>query len=166
MEDADLLLTVAEIAVAFAGFSGLVTILGQRVGRVQPQLVEHTLRGMILTSLLAVSFALFPFLPYRLGASAGVAWRISAGAFAVAMAVYFFSTASRRRALAQSGVAGAVSAGTLASGALWLLAILVLLSLATGIVGSGFSLLALFIVLYVSGSLFFTVFMSLLVSRE
>ena len=83
MEDADLLLTIAEIAVAFAGCSGLVTILGQRVARVQPQLVEHTLRGMILTSLLVVAFSLFPFLHFRLGASADVTWRLSAQLFSL-----------------------------------------------------------------------------------
>ena len=166
MEDGELLLTIAEIAVAFAGFSGLVTILGQRTSRLQPQLVEHTLRGMILTSLLAVSFSLFPFLPQRLGASPDVAWRISAGAFAAALAIYFYSTAIRRRAMAKSGVEGSLSASVRLSAALWLLAILAVVALTVGIVGPGFYLLALFIVLYVSGSLFFTVFMSLLVSRE
>jgi len=166
MEDTELLLTVAEIAVAFAGFSGLVTILGQRLSRVHPQLVEHNLRAMILTSLLAVSFSLLPFLPHRLGASPDVAWRISAGAFGVALATYFFNTGIRRRALGRSGVAGVLSAGTLLSATLWLLAILVLLAVAAGIAGAGFYLLALFVVLYVSGQLFFTVFVSLLTGRE
>jgi hypothetical protein len=166
MEDAELLLTVAEIAVAFAGFSGLVTILGQRLSRVHPQLVEHNLRAMILTSLLAVSFSLFPFLPYKLGVSPGIAWRISAGVFGLVSAVYFFNTGTRRRALGRSGVADVLSAGTLLNATLWLLAILVLLAVAAGIAGAGYYFIALFIVLYVSGQLFFTVFVSLLKGRE
>ncbi len=121
---------------------------------------------MILTSLLVVSFSLFPFLPYSLGASPGVAWRISAGAFGVALAAYFFNTGIRRRALARSGVAAVFSAGTRFSAILWLLAILAVLALASGIAGAGFYLFALFVVLYVSGNLFFTVFVSLLTGRE
>ena len=166
MEDADLLLTVAEIAVAFAGFSGLVTILGQRSSRVPHQLVEHTLRAMILTSLLAVSFSLFPFLPYRLGASPDVTWRISAGAFAVALVIYVYHTASRRVALARSGVAGVMSGGIRFGAILAISAIFALFAVASGIAGMGFYLFALFVVLYVSGSLFFTVFVSLLTGRE
>ena len=166
MEDAELLLTIAEIAVAFAGFSGLVTILGQRVGRIQPELAEHTLRGMILTSLLAVAFSLFPFLPYRLGASADVAWRISAGAYAAASVAYLYSTGTRRRALARSGVAGALSRSVLVGAAFAVLAILGLLLLAAGLVGPGFYLFALFSTLYSSGNLFLIVFMSLLPGRE
>ena len=134
MEDADLLLTIAEIAVAFAGFSGLITILGQRAARVQPQLVEHTLRGMILTSLLVVAFSLFPFLPFRLGASADVTWRLSAGAYAAAGAAYLYSTSTRRRALARSGVAGAFSGSVLVGAVLAMLAVLGLLLLAAGLV--------------------------------
>ena len=166
MEDAELLLTIAEIAVAFAGFSGLVTILGQRSSRVDPKLVEHTLRAMILTSLLAVSFSLFPFLPYRLGASAEATWRISAGAFALAQVAYLINTGIRRRSLARSGVHGAFSAHTRFAAALWVVAILALLALAGGVAGTGLYLFALFVVLYASGSLFFTVFVSLLTGRE
>ena len=121
---------------------------------------------MILTSLLAVSFSLFPFLPYRLGASTEAAWRISAGAFALAQAAYLINTGVRRRALARSGVPGAFSAGTRIAAALWVLAILALLALASGFAGTGLYLFALFVVLYASGSLFFTVFVSLLSGRE
>lgn len=166
MQDSELLLAIAEIAVAFAGFSGLVTILGQRAGHVQPQLVEHTLRGMILTSLLAVAFSLFPFLPYRLGASVDVAWRISAGAYAAASGAYLYSTATRRRALARSGVADALSGSILVGAALAVLALMGLVLLAGGFVGPGFYLFALFSGLYSSGNLFLIVFMSFLPGRE
>jgi hypothetical protein len=166
MEDTDLLLTIAEIAVAFAGFSGLVTILGQRAGRVHPRLIEHTLRGMILSSLLVVAFSLFPFLPYRLGAPADVAWRISAAAYSVAVAAYFYSTAARRRELARSGVAGALSGTVLMGAAIGILSILGLLVLAAGLVGPGLYLFALFSGLFSAGILFFTVFMSLVPGRE
>ena len=117
---------------------------------------------MILTSLLVVAFSLFPFLPFRLGASADVTWRLSAGAYAAAGAAYLYSTSTRRRALSRSGVAGAFSGSVVVGAALAILAVLGLLLLAAGLVGPGFYLFALFSGLFSSGNLFFAVFMSLL----
>ncbi len=65
MRDADLFLTIAEVAVAFAGFASLVGILGQRSSRDDPRVLGVRMRGMILFSLLAVAFSLVPFAFHR-----------------------------------------------------------------------------------------------------
>ena len=86
MPDADVLLTIAEVAVAFAGFAGLVSILGRRSSR-DPSVVQAArLRALIVSGLLVVAFAFVPFVPYRVGLSDLVVWRISSGLFALATA--------------------------------------------------------------------------------
>ncbi len=92
--------------------------------------------------------------------------RISAAAYSVAVAVYFYSTAARRRELARSGVAGALSGTVLLGAAIAILSILGLLLLAAGLVGPGLYLFALFSGLFSAGMSFFTVFMSLVPGRE
>ena len=57
----DLLLSIAEVAVAFAGFASLVSILGRRSSRDSPVVQAARLRGLIISSLIVVAFAFFPF---------------------------------------------------------------------------------------------------------
>jgi hypothetical protein len=100
MQDGDLLLTLAEVAVAFAGFASLVSILGQRSSRDSPVVQAARLRGLIVSSLIVVAFAFVPFVPYRFGSSQFAVWQISSAAFAVAgggMAVVAFGNMSRVR---------------------------------------------------------------------
>ncbi len=87
MHESDLLLAVAEIAVAFAAFSGLVSVLGQRFSG-DARVHANRLVSVLLTSLLATAFALFPFLPDRLGATASTTWRASAAIFAICWTIY------------------------------------------------------------------------------
>jgi hypothetical protein len=63
MEGAELLPTLAEIAVAFAGFASLVSILGGRSSG--DQLVANLvrLRGMLQSAILVLAFSFAPFLP-------------------------------------------------------------------------------------------------------
>jgi len=98
MEDAlstDHLTTIAEVAIAVAGFSALVALLGARSGRTHPRADAVRLQLMVETSLLVVAFALFPFIPLKLGASSEFLWRISAGAFLIADATYWVLTYKR-----------------------------------------------------------------------
>jgi hypothetical protein len=46
-----------------------------------------------------VAFALFPFVPSRLGASSDLLWRISGGAFLIADAIYWILTFKRYQAI-------------------------------------------------------------------
>ncbi len=64
---ADHLTTIAEVAIALAGFSALIVLLSGRSGRADPRADVLRLRIMLETSLLVVAFALFPFIPSTLG---------------------------------------------------------------------------------------------------
>jgi hypothetical protein len=104
VKDADLLLTIAEVAVAFAGFASLVSVLGRRYSRDDPRLDGLRLRGMLLSSLIVVAFALFPFLPMRFGVTDAEVWRISSGTYFATNALLVLPFARRTRRLAQEGV--------------------------------------------------------------
>lgn len=69
-----ILQTFAEVAVAFAGFASLISLLG----RSSEFLDGSRLLGMVRTSLLVTGFALFPFVPLAIGMSEHGAWRLSA----------------------------------------------------------------------------------------
>jgi len=60
VQENDLLLTIAEVAVAFVGFSSLVSLLGRRTSRDDPRLDAIRMRGLIESSLLVVAFSLTP----------------------------------------------------------------------------------------------------------
>jgi hypothetical protein len=162
MEHSDTLLTLAEIAVAFAGFASLISLLG----RSSEFLDGSRLVGMVRTALLAAAFAVVPLVPYALGFSEGSAWRISgASFFGVNGAVTFLTW----RALYRAWKAGLwkISAGyfTFPMGLAGLA-----LALASCLVGSpalaaGLYLSSIVSLLTISGVLFLGVFTSFVRSR-
>jgi len=91
---AEFLLTLAEIAVALAGFAGLiVAISGRRGGsadeaRLNLQLLKNVLGG----SFMAAGFALLPVALLSMGIDSEAAWRGSAGFLAIALPLYMFRT--------------------------------------------------------------------------
>jgi len=85
MENAELLPTLAEIAVAFAGFASLVSILGGRSSGEQLLANLVRLRGMLQSAILVLAFSFAPFLPAKFGASAEFSWRAAGAVFAFAM---------------------------------------------------------------------------------
>jgi hypothetical protein len=89
---------VAELAVAFAGFASLVSILGVRRGRDAPEIDALRLRGMLETSLLVAAFALVPILAHESGLAVTLAWRVSAGCFAFSVACVFIVQKRRQKA--------------------------------------------------------------------
>jgi hypothetical protein len=84
MEEKDLLLTMAEVAVAFVGFSSLVSILGRRGSTDDPRLDAIRMRGLIESSLLVVAFSLVPSILHHYEVSALARWRLSSALFATA----------------------------------------------------------------------------------
>jgi len=84
VQENDLLLTIAEVAVAFVGFSSLVSILGRRTSRDDPRLDAIRMRGLIESSLLVVAFSLTPPILNQYKMSAPALWRISGFLFAAA----------------------------------------------------------------------------------
>ena len=65
MPEVDILLTTAEVAVAFAGFASLVTILGRGSSQVDPRVIALRFRGMLTNSLLVVAFSMIPLVLFH-----------------------------------------------------------------------------------------------------
>jgi hypothetical protein len=82
------LFTVAELAVAFAGFAGLVTVLTRRLTGAEREFDIVRLRDLLLLSLLAAAFALFPELPVLFGAGEDATWRLSSFFLAAAWGTF------------------------------------------------------------------------------
>ncbi len=78
------MLTIAEVAVAFTGFASLVSVLSSPSTQDHPIVQSIRFRGMVMLSLTVVAFSLVPFIPFQLGVSPTVSWRISS-------ALFFFS---------------------------------------------------------------------------
>jgi hypothetical protein len=99
MQNGNLFLTIAEVAVAFAGFASIVSVLGERRSDVPNHVNAVRMRGMILSSLLAVAFSLLPFLLYSYGLDGANLWRTSSGILFLPTAAFAFSLVRRIRAL-------------------------------------------------------------------
>ena len=89
MAESDVLLTIAEIAVAFAGFSSLVGILGQRSSVDDPRVLSVRMRAMLLSSLMVTALAILPVVVSRYGATGEFVWRSSSAALFVLSAGFF-----------------------------------------------------------------------------
>jgi hypothetical protein len=110
LQNSELLLTIAEIAVAFTGFASLVSVLASKSTTEHPVLQSVRFRGMVNMSLIVVAFSLFPFVPLHLGLSPALSWRISSAVF---LLVGLTSTinGARHAAIARAAV-GAIKGGT------------------------------------------------------
>jgi hypothetical protein len=80
VEQAETLRTIAEVATAFAGFSGVVVVLGNRANREWSLEDTITISLLLLCSLGVVFFALAPLLVEAAGVPV---WRISNGLFGI-----------------------------------------------------------------------------------
>lgn len=89
MPESEVLLTIAEVAVAFAGFASLVGILGQGTSADDPRVIGVRMRGMLLSSLMVVGFSIFPILLARYGLSVDVIWTASSLVLLAATAFYY-----------------------------------------------------------------------------
>lgn len=103
MPESDILLTVAEVAVAFAGFASLVSILGRGTSADDPRVLSFRMRAMLLTSLLVVGFSLIPVILDSYGARPNLAWTASSILLLLATLVY---TRWLQQAIATLGRAG------------------------------------------------------------
>ncbi len=99
MIDTGELLTLAEISVAFAGFSALVTVLGTRDAEGDPRLDSFGLRSLVEVSLVVAAFSLFPLIPHKLAVSEPMVWRISGAGYLVVQLVGSISSWRRFRPL-------------------------------------------------------------------
>jgi hypothetical protein len=97
--EVDILLTTAEVAVAFAGFASLVTILGRRSSQVDPRFIALRFRGMLTNSLLVVAFSMIPLVLFNYGLGGTIVWRLSSALLALAGGINFVSLFLHGRSL-------------------------------------------------------------------
>jgi hypothetical protein len=101
MPELELLLTLAEVAVAFAGFASLVSILGQKTSADHSLVLGTRMRAMLLTSLLVTGFAFVPPVVSRYGVGERATWRLSNVLLLLAVAGYLVWIMTTFRALAR-----------------------------------------------------------------
>ena len=77
VDEADTLLTVAEIGVALAGFASLATVIGQRFKHTDPLVNAIRLRGLLDAGLTAMFLALIAVLLLKIGGPSDWVWRVS-----------------------------------------------------------------------------------------
>ncbi len=95
MEHQDLLQTFAEVAVAFAGFSAVVSIFDRRAEADDPRVRHYRVRVMVEYSLCVSIFSFVPYLLNALLESEAAAWRVSSALLATSWSLVGL-TASRR----------------------------------------------------------------------
>lgn len=77
MKGMEFLFVVAQFSVVYVGFATLIVVVVQQFSGARAELEVVRLHSMMLLSLLAVAFSLFPYLPFSLDLPARTAWRIS-----------------------------------------------------------------------------------------
>lgn len=98
MEETEILLTVAEIGVALAGFASLAAILGRRDRHTDPLVNAIRLRGLLDAGLSAMLLALVGVLMLQIGGANDWVWQ-PAGAVGVLMVGTIGTAAFRREKL-------------------------------------------------------------------
>jgi hypothetical protein len=79
MNETELLLTIAEISVAFAGFASLASIFGRRSSHSDACVDAGRVMNMLTVSLTVTGLALFPFVLMLLGLSTRWVWGTAGG---------------------------------------------------------------------------------------
>ena len=80
MDETDILLTVAEIGVALAGFASLAAILGRRYKDTDPLVNAIRLRGLLDAGLSTMLLALIGVLMLKIGGQSSWVWQAAASA--------------------------------------------------------------------------------------
>ena len=83
MQNAEVLLTLADVSVAFAGFAGLAGVLKRHFAPADHWIAGARLRGLIENALIALAFSLLPFALERLGLTGDLLWRYASLLFGV-----------------------------------------------------------------------------------
>ena len=83
MQDVDLLIAIAQLAVALAGFTGVASMLRASQSSAQVRAQSERLRGMLEMALIVGGAALLPIVLDRAGIDEAIAWRIAATLFLV-----------------------------------------------------------------------------------
>lgn len=97
MIDTDVLFTIAEIAVALAGFSAIVGVLSARKGEVSLKVNALRLQVMLETCFVVLAAALLPVLLEKFGLDSTVIWRASSGAILCVVIPFEFVAQKRTK---------------------------------------------------------------------
>ena len=131
MQGSDVLLTIAEVAVAFAGFASIAVLFQHRDPRQWPPEVVVRLRTMIESSLATLFTALLPFALFHLGLADQALWAASSLLLALILVGYGGRVwALSRRSLAAGRLSRAFTA---TNGAIALLLTVALLLNSAGV---------------------------------
>jgi len=103
MEGSDVLLAICEVSIAFAGFTSVVGVLGQRNAGCWDAEDTFRLWLMIESSLATLFFSLLPFSLHYFSLVDTTVWGISSGAMATFLLVHMIVVSPRVRALDRSG---------------------------------------------------------------
>jgi hypothetical protein len=79
VEGSEVLQTLAEVAIALTGFTGIVVALHGRAGEPLSGFSLVRFRVLLIASLFAVAFSLLPFFFHHLGLSPPVTWSVCSG---------------------------------------------------------------------------------------
>jgi hypothetical protein len=74
LQGSDILIVIAEVAAAFAGFAGIVSIFRHRASGAWDPPDAYRFRFMVELSLCTVAFALLPFIIHHFGVAPRVVW--------------------------------------------------------------------------------------------
>jgi len=115
LQQADLMLTTAQIGMALAGFASLVTLLRRPTPRSDARLNEIRFRSMMELSITLAAFSLLPFIPAELRLSESASWRLASSVYSLAALLFLVHSVRRNRRLTSRVlVAGGVTAALLA----------------------------------------------------
>ena len=87
MQSTDALLTIAQIAVAFAGFASIFTAVTGRNGTIKSPVDRMRFRVMLYASLSAIGFSLLPFVFLYMGVLEAHVWRVCSSILALYLGV-------------------------------------------------------------------------------
>jgi len=97
LDESDLLLVIAQLSVAIAGFASLASALGVRNRGDETRVDAGRLINMLIVSLSTAVLALVPFVPTLFGSPGNVVWRVSAAIALAAMVIVAPGAAMRAR---------------------------------------------------------------------
>ncbi|MFQ5891124.1 MAG: hypothetical protein ACE5JR_13955 [Gemmatimonadota bacterium] len=105
MDRAEVLLTTAEIAIAFAGFGGLAGLLGRHRTRDDVRIDVMRLRAILEGSLMVAGAAALPLVLSSYSEGSDSIWRVASGLFLLASLMLVGLWTKRIRAVVAAGVA-------------------------------------------------------------
>lgn len=103
MDGSDVLLAICEVSIAFAGFTSIVGVLGQRGGGHWDAEDSFRLWLMIESSLATLFFSLLPLALHHLSLDGATVWGLSSGAMAAFLLLHMAVVAPRLHTLARGG---------------------------------------------------------------